>query len=118
MPDDKNYVIGDLSHDVLGDISFVSRGETILIDAAGDPEAAPESTLILNATTLVGMFSGPAAVTVANKDSSEGEVCVLGGVAGSIKLGCGMPALGPVIIMEPEKLSIAIGPPASERASP
>lgn len=105
---EEKYYVGDYSMNVVGTLSLVSTGPRVIISASGEL-----GSLIMNASKSAGMFCGPAVLSLVQEDPAQGQVALLAGEAGTIKLIAGPPLEGAVISMMAEEISLSVGAPGT-----
>jgi hypothetical protein len=90
----------------LGDIDLQSLGSGVTLRAAGDG-----GDLILDGTATANLTCSPCVLSMSQSSPVEGNIVMAAGLEGSIALGVGPAMIGPVIKMEPEKITLSVGPP-------
>jgi hypothetical protein len=92
----------------LGDIDMQSFGSGVTIRAAGE-----QADLILDGVGTANLGCGPCALSMTQASPVEGEIVMTAGLEGSISLGMGPAIIGPQIKIEPDKISLSVGPPGA-----
>jgi hypothetical protein len=90
----------------LGDVDVQSLGSGVTIRAAGE-----KANLILDADGTANMICGPSSLTLTYGSPVEGIIDLVAGLKGTIKSWVGLPLVGAQIKIEPEKITLSVGPP-------
>lgn len=98
--------IGDYRLQAAGKMQLTSAGACFTLYAT-----ALDSQLSLRSEGCVSVQSGSSVLTLANDTPTGGSVTLQGGLTGTVKLGVGPVELGARISLEPDGLTLAMGPP-------
>jgi hypothetical protein len=105
MSSDKIH-IGSYRLQAAGNAEFNSTGDYFTVFAAG-----LDGMLSLRAMSTVVAAAGCAMLTLENSTPVGGNCALQGGIAGTVKLGAGLPLVGALVTVEPEQITLSVGPP-------
>jgi hypothetical protein len=106
MSSKTDIVCGAHQVHALGDVDIQSLGSGVTIRAAGD-----EADLFLDADGSANLSCGPAVLAMTQSSPAEGKIDLVAGMQGTIQLWVGLPVIGPQIKIEPQKITLSLGPP-------
>jgi hypothetical protein len=92
----------------LGDIDLHSLGSGVTIRAAGE-----DADLILDGVGTANLSCSPCVLSMSQSSPLAGAILMTAGLQGSIALGVGPDVIGPLIKLEPEKITLSVGPPGA-----
>jgi hypothetical protein len=113
MSDQQNIVCGSYVLDAEEDIYLACRGDALVMESTGCLANEYQGAVKLVSSSVISLTAGTTLIGLAGAGETEGQIAVAAPAEGSIKMGCGVPELGPRILMEPEMLKLEIGPPGA-----
>lgn len=106
MSDEVHLVNGAYQVETIGSASLTSRGDGVLVHAAGT-----KGNVLVTGESSVSLLASPATIQLVGGDCAEKGVIIAGGQDGSVTQFAGLPALGPRLQLKPDAITLEIGPP-------
>jgi hypothetical protein len=107
VSNDSTLVDGEYRVNARSKVTLTSHDAGVFLRAGGEKHGH----FIVDATNTASIYCGPALFSLANMDPLAGQVALVGGEMGTIKLQTGVPLAGALLSMSAEEVTISVGPP-------